>query len=103
MELSSIIAIGSAAIASPFLAFIGSLLIDYGKSLGALLRITRDPLYDKSSVLGSVRRGSVLLIGRCYVHSITRGRIEVRSTDGMEAASWSIRDFEKLDKISEVK
>ena len=105
--MEGLIALAVATILSPLLAYAATRLIERGRMQGAYMRLKRDPLYDPGSVFIRVMRGSTTLIGRCRVHSLQPGRIEVRGlapgdrTDGT-AMSWTVREFEALDPVVEV-
>ena len=93
---------------SPGLVALTGIIQDWIAKRVAASRLRRDPLYDAGSVLLYVRDGGRELIGRCRVHSITTGRIEVRGIDedgnpDGKAKSWTVRDFIKLDSTADVR
>ena len=103
----ALLAFAGATLVSPFLALLGSRLIEWAKQREALARLRRDPLYDVGSVLRNIRRGGTVLIHRCCVHSLATGRVEVRGLDARgdsdgTAMSWTVREFEGLDPTAEV-
>ena len=73
----------------------------------AASRLRHDPLYDVGSILLYVLEGDRKVCGRCRVHSISTGRIELRSVDSKnrmtgEAMSWSVREFvTRFDPVAE--
>ena len=85
---------------SPVLVAASKGLLDLGQRLLAAHRVAEDPLYDVGSVLARILEGDREVIGRCRVHEIRTGRIEVRSIDGRGnpsgiAMSWTVREFVK--------
>ena len=90
------------ALITPFAAAAGKWLLNYVQSWIDATALKSDPLYDLGSVFVSLHRGSTKLMNRCYVHSIGRGRVEIRGLlkdgrDDGEALSFSVREFMALD------
>ena len=102
MEWSTIGGLLLAYAGTPLLLAAKDALVDYVHRVRAAAELKRDKLYNVGSVLKHVKKGNVELFGRCRIHSIQTGRIEVRSMDGKLATSWGVREFMALEPIVEV-
>ena len=95
-------------IITPGLVAASKILNEWVARSFAARHLRADPLYDPGSVLADVMEGDHEVFGRCVVHSITTGRIEVRGIDGDGkptglAKSWSVQEFVKrFDPTPEV-
>ena len=95
-------------IITPALVAASKMLNEFVSRWFAARHLKADPLYDPGSVLVEIREGGRVLCGRCRVHSITAGRIEVRLMDTKggdigAAMSWTVREFvERFDPVAEV-
>ena len=95
-------------IITPALVAASKMLNEFVSRWFAARHLRADPLYDPGSVLRRICEGDQVVYGRCVVHSVQTGRIEVRgmTVDGAldgSAMSWTIREFvERFDPVAEV-
>ena len=101
-------ALVSTVVVSPVLVSASRALHEYVMRGFAAQRLRHDPLYDIGSILVEVTEGDRVVCGRCRVHDIRTGRIEVRLINDAgaptgHAMSWTIREFVKrFDPVAEI-